>query len=672
MCGLERLTVMPDAVSASFATKGPSVRFRLLAIALLPTVIVLPALLVFVAIWWSTQFDRLLTIKVNGDLTIARQYLDRLMESSGESLHALGDSAGFERMLAGGNDGEIAAFLESRRNGLALDFLRLVTPGAPVTAVAAADWPVIRSALAGRAATAIDVLSGEQLARLAPDAAERAHIELVPTPAAVPTDRTVETRGMIIQSATPVRLPDGGTGALVGGRLLNQNLDFIDTINDLVYKPATLPDGSQGTATLFLDDVRISTNVRLFAGKRALGTRVSAAVRRAVLDDGQVWRDSAFVVNDWYISAYEPIVDSHNRRVGMLYVGFLQAPFQAIKYAALIAVLAAFAVAALVTVPIFLRWVRGIFRPLEQMDRTIAAVEGGDLGARTGPVERSDEIGRVARHLDVLLDRLEERDRELRLWAEELDRRVSDRTRELEATNIRLKQAQQRLVMSEKLAAIGEITAGIAHEINNPIAVIQGNLDIARETIGPVADAVATEFRLIDQQVHRIMLLVNKLLQFAKPAEFAETAEPATPAEVIADSLLLVRHLVNRASVAVVRSDSATGRVRMNRTDLQQVLINLFVNAIHAMPDGGTLSVRSADREIDGTLAVTIEVEDTGIGIPPEHKDRVFDAFFTTKPQHGTGLGLSISYTLVDRAGGTLTVDSTVGAGARFTILLPA
>ncbi|MBY6265708.1 HAMP domain-containing protein [Azospirillum sp. 412522] len=661
---------MPDAVPASLAAKGPSVRFRLLAIALLPTAIVLPALLVFVAIWWSTQFDRLLTIKVNGDLTIARQYLDRLMESSGESLHALGDSAGFERMLAGGNDGEIAAFLESRRNGLSLDFLRLVTPQKP--GAADAEWPVIRSALAGRAATAIDVLSGEQLARLAPDAAERARIELVPTPAAVPTDRTVETRGMIIQSATPVRLPDGRTGALVGGRLLNQNLDFIDTINDLVYKPATLPDGSQGTATLFLEDVRISTNVRLFAGKRALGTRVSAAVRRAVLDDGQVWRDSAFVVNDWYISAYEPIVDSHDRRVGMLYVGFLQAPFQAIKYAALVAVLAAFAVAALVTVPIFLRWVRGIFRPLEQMDRTIAAVEGGDLGARTGPVERSDEIGRVARHLDVLLDRLEERDRELRLWAEELDRRVSERTRELEATNIRLKQAQQRLVMSEKLAAIGEITAGIAHEINNPIAVIQGNLDIARETIGPAAEAVATEFRLIDQQVHRIMLLVNKLLQFAKPAEFAETAEPAVPAEVIADSLLLVRHLVNRASVAVVRGDHATGRVRMNRTDLQQVLINLFVNAIHAMPDGGTLSVRSADREIDGTPAVTIEVEDTGVGIPPEHKDRVFDAFFTTKPQHGTGLGLSISYTLVDRAGGTLTIDSTAGAGARFTILLPA
>src|SRR5687768_2794105 len=116
------------------------------------------------------------------------------------------------------------------------------------------------------------------------------------------------------------RPPGGAPAALVGGILLNQNLEFIDTINDLVYQSASLPEGSQGTATLFLDDVRISTNVRLFEGRRALGTRVSAAVRSAVMDEGRTWLDSAFVVNDWYISAYEPLVDSYGKRVGMLYV----------------------------------------------------------------------------------------------------------------------------------------------------------------------------------------------------------------------------------------------------------------------------------------------------------------------------------------------------------------
>ena len=147
---------------------------------------------------------------------------------------------------------------------------------------------------------------------------------------------------MVVQSASPVNLGDGREAVLVGGILLNQNLVFIDTINDLVYREASLPEGSQGTATLFLDDVRISTNVRLFEGRRALGTRVSAAVRSAVLGEGQTWLDSAFVVNDWYISAYEPIEDSRGKRVGMLYVGFLEAPFTAAKHQTVLTIVAAF------------------------------------------------------------------------------------------------------------------------------------------------------------------------------------------------------------------------------------------------------------------------------------------------------------------------------------------
>ena len=104
----------------------------------------------------------------------------------------------------------------------------------------------------------------------------------MPTPNAVPTDRSSETHGMVVHAASPVTTRGRREAALVGGILLNQNLVFIDTINDLVYRAASLPEGSQGTATLFLEDVRISTNVRLFEGRRALGTRVSAAVRSAV------------------------------------------------------------------------------------------------------------------------------------------------------------------------------------------------------------------------------------------------------------------------------------------------------------------------------------------------------------------------------------------------------
>ena len=107
--------------------------------------------------------------------------------------------------------------------------------------------------------------------------------------------------------------------------LLNQNLPFIDHINRIVYPDGSLPFGSQGTATLFMDDVRITTNVRLFQDERAIGTRVSQAVSDAVLRRGSTWLDRAFVVNDWYVSAYEPLVDGAGQRVGMLYVGYPRA-----------------------------------------------------------------------------------------------------------------------------------------------------------------------------------------------------------------------------------------------------------------------------------------------------------------------------------------------------------
>src|SRR5262249_10330873 len=234
-----------------------------------------------------------------------------------------------------------------------------------------ADWPVVVAALKGKPTTAIDIFTNSELGELSTDLASRARLDLVPTPNAVPTDRNEETRGMVIHSASPVILGNGGTAALVGGLLLNQNLVFIDTINDLVYRDASLPQGSRGTATLFLDDVRITTNVRLFEGRRALGTRVSSAVRATRLDQGKTWLDSAFVVNDWYISAYEPIIDSYGRRIGMLYVGFLEAPFTQAKYTTLLTILVVFLAITAASVPIFLRWARSIFRPLERMTDTI-------------------------------------------------------------------------------------------------------------------------------------------------------------------------------------------------------------------------------------------------------------------------------------------------------------
>jgi two-component system NtrC family sensor kinase len=672
---------MPDADAKTIVQQHPvrSIRFRLLAIALLPTLVILPLLLGITVTRWNSKFDALLISKVNGDLTIAHQYLSRILENTGEHIGALALSTRYQDASADAGGRAMPEFLRQSQTALGLDFLMLVDETGRVLAssngrsggTVRSDWPVMRSALRGEASTAIDIFGNAELAVIDDALSARARLELVSTPNAVPTARDTETRGMVVHSASPVTLAGGTRGVLAGGILLNQNLVFIDTINDLVYREASLPEGSQGTATLFLEDVRISTNVRLFEDRRALGTRVSAAVRSAVLDEGRVWLDSAFVVNDWYVSAYEPVVDSHGKRVGMLYVGFLEAPFSEAKYETLLTIALAFLAVTAVSVPIFLRWARSIFKPLERMAGTIEKVEDGDLGARTALPPAEDEISRVAQHLDHLLDLIQQRDRELRAWNEELNLRVAERTHELSLANRRLEATTKQLIMSEKLAAIGEITAGVAHEINNPIAVIQGNLDVVRFVIGDRIDDVSTEIRLIDEQIHRVSQIVTKLLQFARPEEYAGYVDRHLAATVVSDCLPLVQHLLNKSEVKLVRDDRATRLVLMNRSELQQVLVNLIVNALHAMPNGGTLAIRTADGEREGRSGVVIEVADTGTGMTPEVISKVFDPFFTTKRQGGTGLGLSISQTLIGRQGGGMTVESRQGEGTTFTIWLP-
>lgn len=661
--------------------KCHSVRYRLLVIALLPMLVILPLMLGITIYRWNARFDAALISRVNDDLTIAHQYLARILEDTQEQLVSVTQSARFHDLLSQANSStdDLDTFLKETAEAQHLDFLYIIGERGQVIASAQPlhaayipwDWPIIRAALTGRSQTAIDIFDRTDLLALSPDLARRARIELVPTADATPTTRTQETRGLMVHSADAFMLPGDRHAALVGGTLLNKNLRFIDTINDLVFHVNGEPGDDRGTATLFLGDVRISTNVRLFRGRRAIGTRVSTPVERAVLEQGHTWLDKAFVVNAWYMSAYQPVLDSYGKRVGMLYVGFLERPFTEAKRETLFAIASAFLVAVLATVPLFLRWAAEIFRPLERMTGTIARVESGDLGARTPNVEARDEIGRVALHLNDLLGRLQERDEQLRQWNEELNQRVEERALKLQQANQQLEATTKQLIMSEKLAAIGEITAGVAHEINNPIAVMQGNLEVIRELIGSSANVAETEFRLIDEQLRRIGEIVTRLLQFAKPQEYAGYSEQYDPADVATHTLPLVRHLLHRSSIAVEKEYHASRLVQMNRTELQQVLVNLLVNAIHAMHGGGRLTLRTFDRDQGERPGVAIGISDTGTGVAPEVMARIFDPFYTTKGREGTGLGLSISQMLVTRQGGRISVESSPGRGTTFTIWLP-
>ena len=560
--------------------------------------------------------------------------------------------------------------LDAAALGRKLDFLRFLDMEAGRRL--AGQWPVIASALAGSERTETEIVSAERLAAIDPALAARAVTPLIATANASPAVRDVEDRGVMVHAAAPVLDAAGKLlGVLEGGVLLNKNLDFIDNMNAIVYPDGALPAGSAGTATLFLGDVRVATNVRLFGDTRAIGTRVSAVVHESVLNQGMTWLDRAFVVNDWYVSAYEPLLDGRRQRIGMLYVGFLEKPFVEARWRAFAAVAGFFVLAMLLAGVFAVLSARRVFKPIERMHATMTAIEFGNDDARVGSVECDDDLGIMAAHFDRLLDQLQSQADSLKRWGASLDAKVADRTAELERAVADLKAAQSQLVMNEKLAAIGQLTAGVAHEINNPIAVIQGNLDVLRDILGPQAEPVATEIKLIHEQVQRIRLIVAKLLQFARPQDYVGYLEPVDTSVLLQDCLLLVRHLLTKGDIAIEQHIDSSRRILCNKNELQQVIINLFVNAIQAMPEGGVLKIGVEDwDEADMPLGIRLIVSDSGPGISAADLAQLFKPFFTAKKPGGNGLGLWVSQALVERYGGKITAESAPGKGAQFTVWL--
>lgn len=667
------------------------IRSKLLAMVLVPLLVVLPLLGLILLAWGNTALDRLLITKVRSDLAVAQGYFERVLGEVRSGAAAVADAHALHLALADaprrGSDGvdALVALLQAYRQREQLDFIvlrgtdgRLIATDSGPAPRSDPRSPAFRAATGQRGSASVEVLQPGQFALLAPRLLPQVSVPLLPTLNAAPAPQGQEDRALVILAQADITSPAGAVlGQVQAGVLLNRNLPFIDHINEIVYPDGALPFGSRGTATVFLDDVRVSTNVRLFGSdpsnprdpaSRAIGTRVSQTVRDAVLGQGRTWLDRAFVVNDWYVSAYQPLANGAGERVGMLYVGYLERPFTLLKYGVLLSIGVVFFAVMTGAALVSLRGARSIFRPIEQMAQTLREVEAGRLDARVGTVAQRDEIGQLAGNLDHLLDTIRDKAQALQQLNSALDAKVAQRTEALEA-------AQQQLLRSEKLATVGQLTASIAHEVNNPIAVIQGNLDLLRELLDTdTARRLHPELTLLDEQVERMRLIVAKLLQFARPGEYAGYIDQVDPAQALDDCLVLVAHLMSSGRIAVQRRLAATRSVQVNRQELQQVLVNLLVNAAQAMPDGGTLRLSTADWTApDGAAGVQLSVEDTGPGVAPALMPLLFQPF-TTRRRDGTGLGLWISRTIVERYGGRIDAANRDDAphGARFTVSLYA
>jgi two-component system NtrC family sensor kinase len=225
---------------------------------------------------------------------------------------------------------------------------------------------------------------------------------------------------------------------------------------------------------------------------------------------------------------------------------------------------------------------------------------------------------------------------------------------------------EEQMVQTEKLTSLGLLAAGVAHEVNTPLAVISNYIQMLAKQI-PSDDPRQKTIERIVKQTFRASEIVNNLLNFSRTgaAEFVELDVN----NVLEETLTLVQHPFKTAQVKVIKNyTQELPAVLGSITRLQQVFLNLFMNARDAMPSGGMLEVRTGAHN----GSVEVEVTDTGAGIPPEHLHRIFDPFFTTKASgRGTGLGLSVSYGIIKEHAGKVDVRSTPGKGTSFRLEFP-
>jgi two-component system, NtrC family, sensor kinase len=516
----------------------------------------------------------------------------------------------------------------------------------PGSVGSAAGDPLVAAVLAtGEAKAATQIVSAPELRQDAGDLFVKARLNVVDTPMSRPEHEPAQLDGMMLKAAAPIRDTQGTLlGVLYGGVLLNRNFKIVDKVKDTVYQNIQYEGRDIGTSTIFQGDVRISTNVLNSDGSRAIGTRVSEAVYDQVLVRGQRWIGRAFVVNDWYIAAYEPIRDIKDKVIGILYVGVLEQRYVDIRRRATITYAGIMGVGAVTSVALSYLLARRITGPLAQLVRASHQLSEGNLDTRV-EIDANDEMRDLADAYNVMAAALKRRDEQLRDLA------------------------QARVMKSERLAMIGQLAAGVAHEINNPMQGIVTYSSLLLEDL-PEGDPNRESAGKILTQANRCTKIVRGLLDFARAR--GSDQQPFDVARVLEDCIALVARQALFHNIEVVKDYQADLPLAViDSSQMQQVFLNLIINAAEAMDGEGRLSL--VTRHKRGDTHVTVQVSDTGHGITPENLDKVFVPFFTTKEAgHGTGLGLAISYNIVRAQTGTISVASEVGRGTTFTVTLPA
>lgn len=288
-----------------------------------------------------------------------------------------------------------------------------------------------------------------------------------------------------------------------------------------------------------------------------------------------------------------------------------------------------------------------------ERDGSLILVGAGELGAA------ARRIWRLAAYSLAQIESGEALEQELQNTQQELQARIAAQAA-----------AEQRLIQAAKLAAVGEMAAGVAHELNNPLTTIVGFTELVLEDLAPQSPSRA-DLETVLHEALRARDVVRHLLDFSRRSDMVRSKGDVN--EILMDTLSLMRHLLGNRGVQVhTHLQDSLPWIYLDRDQFKQVILNLLHNSLNAMPGGGRIDINTQSTMKYGKEWVTMTIKDSGVGIPPEHLERIFEPFFTTRAADGgTGLGLAVTYGIIASHGGRIEVESAPDAGASFTVWLP-
>jgi len=592
--------------------------------------------------------------KVRHDLNTAREiYLSKLSHIN-DVVRLTADRFFIEEAILSGNIEEAKIELLRIKNMGELDVLTITdasgsvllrTSNLSLSGDDQSDDDLVKEVLDRQVPIAsTSIVNADDIRKESPLLAELAYFKFIDTPMARVRDDVEETAGMMLKAASPIFDDQNHLiGVVYGGTLINRNFEIVDKIKQTVYEDVKYKGQDIGTAEIFQDDVRISTNVENEDGSRALRTRVTEEVYDQVVIKGKPWIGRAYVVNNWYITAYEPIRDVYDRIIGILYVGVLEQKYLDIKRQTIISFLAITLAGALVSLIMSYFIAHGISTPINKLVSASKEVAEGNLDAKV-EIKSNDEFGDLAESFNAMAMALKERDEKLKEFT------------------------KKKILESERLALIGQLSANVAHELNNPLQGIVTYSHLLLEKM-PNENSNRNSVQKIVTQANRCRDIIRGLLDFSRQRKPDKTLCDVNV--VLSDCVSLLENQALFHNIRIINDfEASLPMAVIDPSQIERVFMNIIINAAEAMNGSGqlTLSTRFDPSE----NFIELKFTDTGQGISKEDLARIFDPFFTTKEVgHGTGLGLAISYGIVKEHGGTISVESKVSKGTTFNVRLP-